>query len=116
MAKELFITHTYKNKDKEVIETKYRVDADFVPTQQNEICIEFIKNYCISKGKEDVKWLIDLMTTNVETNSEKKKARKITNLEIRKQFVNKYFPSLVGIKATDKTQSILDELQSFLNS
>lgn len=115
MAKELFITNTYTNKNKEVIETKYRVDSDFIPTEQNQICIDFIKNYCMSKGKEDVQWLLNLMTTKI-TDNENKKSRKITNLEIRKQFVNKYFPSLVGNKPTDKTQAILEELQSFLNN
>ena len=116
MANELFITHTYTNKNKEEIATTYRIDAEFVPTEQSQICIEFIKNYCISKGKKDAKWLYELMTSQKAKDSEGVKTRKITNLEIRKAFVEKYFPALIEKKTSHKTQNILEELQNFLNS
>lgn len=52
---EKYISITHKNKKGEEKTINYRVDADFVPKKLDEICEEFIQNYCLAKGKEE--WL-----------------------------------------------------------
>lgn len=89
----------------ETVTNKYRVDVDFVPKNANEICDEFMTNYCIAKGKEDIKWLMELsqreneVTIKKGKNKGKTKKQKISSLEIRKEFILKYFDSL---KAKEK--------------
>ena len=100
------------------IETEYRIDADFQPKKATEICNEFIVNYCKSKGKEAVKWLLDLMKTKIPDTDKNGEIidRKITNLEIRKAFVKKYFPSLSAKeKETPKQDDIIADLEKFLD-
>ena len=53
-----------RNKNTETITTItdkkgniFRTDASFNPATVDEICIEFMANYCISRGTEDVEWL-----------------------------------------------------------
>lgn len=105
----------------ETVKNKYRVDVDFEPEKASEICGEFIDNYCIAKGKEDIEWLINLTEKEVEVtikngkNKGKVKKQKISDLEIRKEFVNKYFPKLKAKeKETPKRDLRLEKLKKAL--
>lgn len=113
------ITKKYTNKYGEEITTEYRIDSDFEPKEAKEICIEFIVNYCKAQGKEAVKWLYDLMNTNIvfEKEDGEKDTRKITHLEIRKQFVEKYFAHIIKEDKSKKKKidSLLEDLEAFLN-
>ena len=95
------ITKKYKNKNGEVKETTYRIDADFVPKKATDICDEFINNYCKAQGVEAVKWLLGkrkekVIATKEKTNLETNEIetiefeRKLTALEIRKAFIEKF--------------------------
>lgn len=115
MAKELFITKGYKNKNGEKIETTYRVDADFVPTNQTQICDEFIQNYCIAQGKEGMEWLLKLRKTKIEKEDNGvRKIRDISQLEIRKAFVEKYFNHLKAKETKKKGDDKIAELENLL--
>jgi len=114
-----------KDKDgkivKKVVETEYRIDSDFIPKTADDICQEFIVNYCIAKGKEDTKWLYDLMNKE-ETkviksgkNKGKEKTYKISALEVRKEFINKYFPNLSAQEKTSVRDDLMDKLRNALN-
>ncbi len=52
---EQYIEIKHKNKSGEEKTIPYRIDADFVPSKLDEICEEFIQNYCLAKGQEE--WL-----------------------------------------------------------
>ena len=97
---------THKNKDGKEKTIKYRIDAGFVPKKLDEICEEFIQNYCLEKGEED--WL-DEQYASTETFKVKADKRTYKNVEykkgdtyegeksfisIRKDFAEKFF----GIK------------------
>lgn len=105
----------------ETVTNKYRIDVDFVPEKASDICGEFIDNYCIAKGKEDIEWLINLTEKEVEVtikkgkNKGEKRKQKISDLEIRKEFVNKYFPDLKAKeKETPKRDLRLEKLKKAL--
>lgn len=102
----------------DTIENKYRVDVDFVPKKSVEICTEFMIAYCKSKGKEDAQWLLSLIKGKKEVIDEKgnKTERKNTTLEVKKEFVAKYFPNIIKKKEAPKTDSYIKELEDFLNS
>lgn len=120
MTKEKFITKNYTKKvngENQTIETRYRVDAEFVPTKANEICIEFIENYCISKGNESIQWFINKLEeekeiVNADTNKTKKV--KLTNFEIRKAFVEKYFPTLMAKEKKNSRADLIERLKALL--
>lgn len=122
MAKQ-FITHTYEKRNKEtkevkIIETEYRIDADFVPTKQKDICIEFMVNYCKSKGKEDAQWLLETHKEKIKYTNEKgeKKERALSTFEIREKFVKKYFPNIIKEKTkANKREDIIADLLMFIN-
>ena len=76
MSKEMYITKNYTKKvngENQTVTTKYRIDAEFIPTKANEICSEFIKNYCISKGNEGIQWYIDKLEEEKVSENENKK-------------------------------------------
>ena len=76
-----YISITHKNKGGVEKTIKYRVDAGFVPKRLDEICEEFIQNYCISNDKED--WL-DKQYASTENFVVKKDSRKINGVEYKK--------------------------------
>lgn len=96
-----YITKKYTKKAKneneknEVIETQYRVDADFIPQKADEICQDFIVNYCEKTGEED--WLYRMFTEKIERKDKEGNIKQVerTALEVRKEFIAKFFPSLV---------------------
>lgn len=129
------ITHTYTYKDPQtnkttIKDTTYRIDADFVPKDQKDICLEFIENYCIKQGKDAIEWLINLTSEEIEIAPEKRKFtksgkpithRKRTALEIRKAFVEKYFKNLIsnpepkkdkGVERLNRLRNELSKLNS----
>ena len=122
MAKE-FITKKYDKKvdgKKVEKETTYRIDIDFVPAKLEEICLEFMTNYCIAKN--DTQWLSDMLTTKIKyvvskgKNKGETKERKYTEKEIKKEFVGRYFENL---KAKEKEKSpfetALEKIQAAQN-
>lgn len=78
-------------------EKKYRVDPAFVPSKVEEICEDFIINYCEANGKED--WL------EAQYNSTEKKKKKVDGVEtkvdqpksfvsIRSAFMDEFFNTI----------------------
>ena len=107
-----YVTKTKKVKG-ETIETTYRVDADFKPTEINEISIEFIENYCVAKNQID--WLVAAVNTSsyeVER-KDKNSGEKYTEtvecenypfVNLRRDFVKEFFPTIIkGKAATGET-------------
>lgn len=94
-----------KNKEtgkRELVEITYRQDAEFVPNSIKEICAEFMVNYCIAKGEEDIKWLKERYEEMEEKSivgdsgkEEKIKVRAYNDRQIVALFAHKYFPSCV---------------------
>lgn len=91
----------------EVVETIYRIDADFVPTKVNDISVEFIENYCVAKG--ETAWLVETATKKSYTTTKKEDGVKkevviecdnYPFVNLRKDFVEKFFPQI--IKGTKK--------------
>ena len=116
-----YITKTKKVRG-EIIETTYRVDADFKPAEVNEICMEFIENYCVAKG--EIAWLLETVNTsayevertNKETGEKFKEVVKCDNypfVNLRRDFVKKFFPKIIKGATTAKTwKEILNEKYS----
>lgn len=103
--------------EKEIVKTKYRIDADFEPAEANEICIEFIANYCIAQGKEEIKWLKGLINKKVayKNKNGEDKERQYSQLEIRKEFIDRHFKKLKAKgKAKTTTETILELLDNAL--
>ena len=104
-----YITKTHKNKQKEEVSITYRIDADFVPSEINEISYEFIENYCVAK--KQLEWLIE--TVNITTYDVKRKNKETNKYEIvtvtnnnypfimlRNDFAKKFFPQILkGLNA-----------------
>ena len=94
-----------KNKEtgkRELVKITYRQDAEFVPTSIKEICAEFMVNYCIAKGEEDIKWLKELYEETTEKSTvddngklEKTKVRANNDRQIVALFAHKYFPKCI---------------------
>lgn len=97
MAKQEFIT---KISGKEKKEITYRIDADFTPTDINDICIEFMENYCIAK--KETEWLVDTVSKRIV--DKKGKERDYPFVSLRADFVKKFFPEI--IKGEDKKETI----------
>lgn len=87
-------------------ETKYRIDPDFIPTKVEEICEDFIINYCEANGKES--WLEAQYTA---TEKKKKKVDGVVVEEeqpksfvsIRSAFMDEFFN---GIRKGKKEKPI----------
>ena len=81
----------------------------------SEICSEFIKNYCISKGKEGIQWYIDKLEEEKAVKNEKENTKvKLTAFEIRKAFIEKYFPTLIVKKKKNTREDLINELKALL--
>lgn len=93
MAK-LFVEKKHKNKSGEEKVIKYRVDADFVPQKIDEICEDFIQNYCIANGKED--WLDNQYESKeiFEVKAEKRKYKGVVYYKGQKFEADKSFISI----------------------
>lgn len=109
------IAKTHKNKKGEEKTILYRVDADFVPTSVNEICEEFIQNYCEAKGQ--VEWLIAQYEAEEEAIAKKDGKRRKAGekykqpksfVSIRADFVSSFFPNILkGDKTTNNREAWL---------
>lgn len=108
----------YINKVKKVnkvaVETTYRIDADFVPTDINEICMEFIENYCVANN--ELEWLVETINTEAYEVTRKNKETGETYVEIvpcnnypfvnlRRDFTEKFFPQILKSKNAPKAET-----------
>lgn len=101
MAEPQYITKRKKVKG-EVVETRYRVDADFIPQEANEICAEFIENYCVAHN--EIAWLLDTVNKTsyqvVRNAGKSDEYTETVNCDnypfpmLRKDFITKFFSSL----------------------
>ena len=100
-----------KEVDGKVIETKYRVDPGFVPEKIAEISMEFIENYCVANSEID--WLIKTINIteyevvrNAGKPDQKTETVKCDNypfVNIRRDFVKKFFPKIIKGKQSNET-------------
>lgn len=106
-----YITKTKKVKGA-VVETEYRIDAAFQPNEISEISMEFIENYCVANNQID--WLLDAVNTTSYQVERKDKETGKTYVEtvecdnypfvnLRKDFVKKFFPSIIKGAAVTET-------------
>lgn len=100
-----------KKKDGTISETIYNIDADFIPSAINEICIEFIEAYCEANNK--IEWLVETVSKKksfeVPVYAKGKKDKDGNKIQIgtkvrtvdypfvsiRADFVNEFFPSIL---------------------
>lgn len=75
-----------------------------------EITIEYIKDYCVEKGKKDVAWLKATIKKEVPPDKNGK-ARRISFIEIRQLFVEKYMPELLPVPKPKKV-SMYDMIEA----
>ena len=89
-----------KTGEKTATEIKYRIDADFVPSASSEICMDFIENYCVANNETD--WLVEVVqktkTIKDKDGNDTGKVRDYNFIEIRADFVDKFFPQIKGKK------------------
>lgn len=79
------------------------------PKNIKDIDFDFIKDYCVENGQVD--WLKKVAKTKVPNDKNGRK-RKISFIEIRNEFAEKFFPAIVPV-AKPKKKSIyelIDEL------
>lgn len=99
---EKYIIKTKVVKGEEVT-TTYRVDPAFKPTAINDICMEFIENYCVANN--EIEWLLQTINTtsypverkNKETGKCYVETVTCTNypfVNLRRDFVAMFFPSI----------------------
>jgi len=60
----------------------------------NELTFPFIEEYVTQKGKADIDWLISVFNKEVPPDK-RGKSRRISFIEIRKEFILKYMPELM---------------------
>ena len=94
-----YIEKTHNKKDKATgevttVTTKYRVDAEFVPTKATEICNEFVEAYCIANNETD--WLCEKYKATAVGKDGKERPYPFTS--IRTDFCQKFFPAIVANK------------------
>lgn len=77
-------------------------------TNIKEITFDFIVEYITEKGKADKQWLKELAAKPVPPNKNGKE-RKISFIEIRKEFAIKYFPNLIA-PPHEKKPSMYDRI------
>lgn len=77
------------------VSKKYRVDADFVPTAVEEICIDFIDNYV--EANDEGEWLVsELMKKETYKKGDKKgQEKEISFVTLRSAFAHKFFPEII---------------------
>ena len=82
-----------------VVEKPYRIDAEFVPTEIDEICIDFIDNYVEANNKGE--WLVsELMKKETYKKGDKKGQEKdISFVSLRSAFAHEFFPQIIKGKA-----------------
>lgn len=96
----------------ETVETKFRIDAEFIPKKTNDICMEFIMNYCEANNETD--WLLEEVNTTSYTVERKDKATGKTFTKVvecnnypfvslRRDFITKFFPQLINQSAKRET-------------
>lgn len=110
-----FITKT-KTKKGETITVTYRIDAEFTPKKAEEICAEFIENYCVAHNAID--WLLEKVNITSYTilRDKGKETECYETVEcknypfpmLRKDFIDKFFPTLGGKK--EPAESLKDKL------
>ncbi len=91
-----------------VITTRYRIDEDFKPSKIGDICSEFIENWCVANNQVD--WLVsEVNITEYKTKKkqpdgsvveETVKCDNYPFVNLRADFVNKFFPSILVGNAT----------------
>jgi ABC-type Fe3+/spermidine/putrescine transport system ATPase subunit len=98
----------------------YHAEAEFIPTKVDDICAEFIENYCVANG--EIEWLVE--TCGKKTVSK----RKVKNDEgevvgtkeveiaytfanIRSDFVQKFFPQILKGDKANKPLSFADRIK-----
>lgn len=99
---EKWITKSKKVKG-ETVETKYRIDAGFKPTEIGEISMEFIEAYCVAH--DEIDWLLEeiniteyAVIRDKGKPSEHKEIVKCDNypfVNLRKDFVEKFFSNII---------------------
>ena len=121
-----YTTKKVRKKDGTIQENKYRIDPTFVPEKINDICDEFIVNYCVANDKQE--WLFnELNKTETATANKDRKVKAIVNgkkqtinvkagenyqqaqsfVSLRSAFANEFFPDI--IKGQAKTESAFDK-------
>ena len=63
-------------------------------TNIKQLTFPFIKEYIIEQGETDIKWLLDLLDKEMPPDKNGKQ-RRISFIEVRKEFVLKYMPHLM---------------------
>ena len=89
MAAEYITKLVSRKKDGATVkeEVKYRVDADFVPENPNQVCLEFMMNYCKAHNEGD--WLIATASKTIPGKNGTTKDYPFVSL--RADFMNKFF-------------------------
>lgn len=99
----------------ETITTEYCIDADFIPKSHEEICFEYIENFCnyeLNGGDiEKLEWFVNITEKEI---TKKDKTRKLNHSEIKKEFIRKYFPKLVKEKELPKISASHDKMKALL--
>ena len=106
MAVETIIKE-YTHKTKGKVKTEYRIDADFIPEKAEQICEEFIINYCEANNHEE--WLYNEYTEIIEKKNGK--VGKRTFLEVRKDFIKKFFSNLTKEKKLSAKDKFINKFK-----
>ena len=93
----------------ETVAIKYRVDADFVPSEIGQICGEFMDNY-IEANKQG-EWFVALLEKTEPKKVKEKQADgseieviknvPLSFMSIRSEFAKKFFPNIVKSSSSD---------------
>lgn len=113
------ITKKHKNKKGQVVETTYRVDADFIPTTINDIVNEFMENYCVANN--EMAWFLEkLNTTSYEVKRKDKetgntvieivKCKNYPFVNLRRDFTQKFFPAILKGEQADKEETFKERM------
>lgn len=87
-----------------------QTDPSYVPEHIDDICFEYIANFCKAKGADDKAWLKNVGSSMVFSEAKQKETR-ISFIGIRKAFVQKYFPNLAP-QAKEKKPTMYDIIDS----
>lgn len=80
---------------KEIVSKEYRIDADFVPSAIEDICIEFIDNYVEANNQGE--WLLKQLEKKEVYKKGKKigQEKEISFVSLRSFFANEFFKDIV---------------------
>jgi hypothetical protein len=100
-----YITKESTNKKGEKKLIQYRVDAEFKPKEINDICKEFIENYCVAKNETE--WFVNTISKPfVYSKGEKKgyidEKKDYPFVAVRADFVKKFFPEILKVKEEEE--------------